>query len=145
MQAMVMVPGHAYRLDWRHVKQDARMYGAWLWHTTAVTHGLIEQMAQMAFCMRHHNATQRLASWLLISLAQSGDSSLSLPVNTLPWSIRQCAESLPAVLTALQNQQGIEVRGAVLHVLDEARLAGAACRCHTMVTHSIAERQPRPL
>jgi hypothetical protein len=145
MQAMVMVPGNAYRLDWSHVKQDAHVYGAWLWHTTAVTHGLIEQMAQMAFCMRHHNATQRLASWLLISLAHSGDSSLCLPVDALPLSIRQRTETLPAVLTALQNQQALEVQGATLRVLDAGRLAGAACRCHTMVTHAIAARQPRPL
>jgi hypothetical protein len=75
MQAEVMVAGHACRLDWSQVKQDDRVYGLWLWHTTVVTHGLIEQMAQTAFCVRHHNATQRLASWLLIALAQHGEPS----------------------------------------------------------------------
>ena len=28
MQAEVMVAGHAYRLDWSQVKQDAQVYGA---------------------------------------------------------------------------------------------------------------------
>ena len=47
MQAVVMISGHAYRLDWTQLKQDTHVYGTWLWHTTVVTHGLIEQMAQI--------------------------------------------------------------------------------------------------
>ena len=145
MQAEVMVAGHACRLDWSQVKQDDRVYGLWLWHTTVVTHGLIEQMAQTAFCVRHHNATQRLASWLLIALAQHGEPSLHLPLDAVPLSIRQPAHSWAAVLDTLQNQQAIEVHGADFRVLDAGRLAGAACRCHTMVTHSAGQRQLRPL
>ncbi|PUE19873.1 hypothetical protein B9Z38_02600 [Limnohabitans sp. MMS-10A-160] len=145
MQAVVMVPGHVYRLDWSQVKQDAHVYGHWLWHTTVITHGLIEQMAQTAFCVRHHNATQRLASWLLIALAQHGGSSLQLPLDAVPLSIRQPTHSWADVLDTLQNQQAIEVHGAGMRVLDAGRLAGTACRCHTMVTHSAEQRQPRPL
>jgi hypothetical protein len=145
MQAEVMVAGHACRLDWSQVKQDDRVYGPWLWHTTVVTHGLIEQMAQTAFCVRHHNATQRLASWLLIALAQHGGSSLHLPLDAVPLSIRQPTHSWTDVLDTLQNQQAIEVHGAGMRVLDAGRLAGTACRCHTMVTHSAEQRQPRPL
>jgi hypothetical protein len=145
MQAVVMVPGHVYRLDWSQVKQDAHVYGQWLWHTTVITHALIEQMAQTAFCVRHHNATQRLASWLLIALAQHGGSSLQLPLDAVPLSIRQPTHAWADVLDTLQNQQAIEVQGAGIRVLDAGRLAGTACRCHTMVTHSAEQRQPRPL
>lgn len=145
MQAVVLVPGHACRLDWSQVKQDPTLYGPWLWHATAVTHGLIEQMAQTAFCMRHHNATQRLASWLLISLAQYGGASLSLAMDVLPVSMRQPAQALQDALSALQDQQAIQVQDGVVHVIDAACLAGVACRCHTMVKPSVAERQPQPL
>jgi hypothetical protein len=145
MQAVVMVAGHAYRLDWSQVKQDDHVYGPWLWHTTVVTHGLIEQMAQTAFCVRHHTATQRLASWLLISLAQHGGASLHLPLDSVPLSICQPASSWDVVLDTLQNQQAIEVRREGMRVLDVARLAGAACRCHTMITHAVDQRQPPPL
>jgi len=145
MQAVVMISGHAYRLDWTQLKQDTHVYGTWLWHTTVVTHGLIEQMAQTAFCVRHHNATQRLASWLLTSLAQHGGTSLHLPVDAVPLSIRQPMSSWHEVLDKLQNQQAIEVQDTAIHVLDAMRLAGAACRCHTMVKPSVAQRQPLPL
>ena len=145
MQAAVMVAGHAYRLDWSQLKQDAHVYGPWLWHTTVVTHELVEQMAQTAFCVRHHTATQRLASWLLISLAQHSSASLLLPLDAVPLSIRQPVSSWDVVLDTLQNQQAIEVQEACVRVLDAARLAGAACRCHTMVTHAVAQRQPLPL
>ena len=145
MQAVVLVPGHACRLDWSQVKQDVNLYGPWLWRATAVTHGLVEQMAQTAFCVRHHNATQRLASWLLISLAQYGGASLSLAMHALPMSMRQQAKALQSALSALQEQQAIEVQDGVVHVIDAERLAGVACRCHTMVKSSVAERQPLPL
>lgn len=145
MQAVVMVSGYAYRLDWSQLKQDDQVYGAWLWHTTVVTHGLIEQMAQTAFCVQHHNATQRLASWLLISLAQYGGTSLHLPLDVVPLSIRQTMPAWRGALDTLQNQQAIAVPDATIRVLDAGRLVGAACRCHTMVTHSVASQQPQPL
>ena len=145
MQAEVMVAGHAHRLDWSQVKQDAQVYGAWLWHTTVVTHGLIEQMAQTAFCVRHHSATQRLASWLLIALAQYGGPSLQLPLDAVPLSIRQPTPAWAAVLDTLQNQQAIELQGTALRVMDAGRLAAAACRCHTMVKHAVDQRPPPPL
>ncbi len=145
MQAEVLVPGHACRLDWTQVKQDAKLYGRWLWHATAVTHGLVEQMAQTAFCVRHHNATQRLASWLLISLAHYGGVSLSLAMDAFPLSMRQQAKALQNALGTLQEQQAIQVLDGGVHVTDAGRLASVACRCHTMVKPSVAERQPLPL
>lgn len=109
------------------------------------TSSLIEQMAQTAFCMRHHNATQRLASWLLIRLAQYGGGSLSLAMDALPVSMRQPAQALQDALSALQDQQTVQVKGGGVHVIDAACLANVACRCHTMVKPSVAEPQPLPL
>ncbi|MGV0960225.1 MAG: Crp/Fnr family transcriptional regulator [Limnohabitans sp.] len=145
MQASVMVPGHAYRLDWARLKQDKDLYGRWLWHTTAVTHGLIEQMAQTAFCARHHNATQRLASWFLMCLSQYGGSSLRLSLDVLPASLRQRPQAMQTALDVLQNQQAIEVQEAAVHVRDAQRLAGVACRCHSMVMPPVVEPRPPPL
>lgn len=145
MQAAVIVPGYAYRLDWSSIKQDPGLYGSWLWRTTAVTHGLIEQMAQTAFCANHHNATQRLASWLMICLAQYGGASLIMPLDVVPASLRQQAQAFEMALDVLEKQQAIQVEDAKVRVIDAKRLAGVACRCHTMVTRSVAERQPRPL
>ncbi len=145
MKTVVMVPGYAYRLQWSCVQQDEGMYAPWLWHTTTATHGLIQQMAQMAFCVQYHRATQRLASWLLMCLAQCSSADLRLPLMHLPASIRQGADNFQTALSALENQGALELRDEGLQSMNAALLAAAACRCHTMVTHSAEQRQPRPL
>jgi hypothetical protein len=145
MYAVVMVPGQAYRLDWSLVKQDPERYGNWLWRTAVVTHGLIEQMAQTAFCVRYHTPVQRLASWLLMALAQYGAVPLRLPLETLPDSIRQGTETWAQTLGALEALQAIALVGESLQVLDPDRLAAAACRCHTQVTSAADAPRPRPL
>ncbi|MGV0984449.1 MAG: hypothetical protein ACOYB2_07825 [Limnohabitans sp.] len=145
MQAVVMEPGQAYRLDWSRMKQSPKLYNTWLWRLTSVIHGLIEQMAQTAFCATHHNTTQRLSSWLLICLAQHGGTSLTLPLDVLPTSLRQQEQALQAALNHLQSIRAIALSDAGVQVLDAERLARVACRCHNMVTHDIAQRQPQPL
>lgn len=145
IKAMVMVPGHAYRLDWSSLKQGTKLYGTWVWYLTSVIHGLIEQMAQTAYCAQHHNATQRLASWLLVCLAQHGGASLTVPQDLLPASLRQQESALQIALNQLETTQALGLSDAGVHVLDAKRLARVACLCHTMVIHDIAERQPRPL
>lgn len=144
MRATVIVAGQAQRLDWSWVQTSTDLYAPWLWHTTAATHGLIQQMAQTAFCVRHHSATQRLASWLLMCLAQHGGPSLSLPLSALPGSLAIDTDGASALL-ALEKQRAIMLQGDRMLVLQAERLAGVACRCHAMVRHSSAWRPPRPL
>lgn len=145
MHAVVIVPGQAYRIDWTQVKQEPQRYADWLWHTTVVTHGLIEQMAQTAFCVRHHTPVQRLASWLLMASGQFVGASLRLPLEALPASISQRSESRNQTLRTLQALQAMALEGDSLQVLDAQRLAAAACRCHTRVTSAVAVPRPRPL
>ena len=144
MRAMVIVAGHAFRLDWSRVQASTDLYAPWLWHTTAATHGLIQQMAQTAFCMRHHHPTQRLASWLLMCLAQHGKPSLSLPLSALPGKVATDYDGVQA-LQALEKQNAIALQGDTMQVVQAERLAGVACRCHAMVRHTTALRPPRPL
>ena len=137
IQSHVMVPGQAYRLDWSVVAQDPARYTAWLWHTTAATHGQMEQMAQTAFCVQHHHATQRLASWLLMCLAQYGGDDLVLPLACLPASILASAADLQNTLQTLESQGALAWRDAHIEQLHAGRLVALACRCHTMVRHTV--------
>lgn len=145
MQTMVMVPGHAYRLDWSAVRSHVDQYSAWLWHTTAATHGLMQQMAQTTFCVQNHHATQRLASWLLTCLAQYGGANLALPLALLPASIRQSVDDFQGAVLALEVQGAIELREAHIEQLHPERLAAVACRCHTMVKHTVDVPPLQPL
>ena len=145
METVVMVPGYAYRLEWSCVQQDEGLYASWLWHTTAATHALIQQMAQTSYCVKYHNTTQRLASWLVMCLAQYGGTDLRLPLTHFPASIRQVADTFQIAVSALENQGAIVLRDACIQNLNAERLAAAACRCHSMVTHANEVPQPRPL
>jgi hypothetical protein len=145
MQTMVMVPGHAYRLDWSAIRAHVDQYSAWLWHTTAATHGLMQQMAQTTFCVQNHHATQRLASWLLTCLVQYGGDHLALPLALLPASIRQSVDDFQGAVLALEVQGAIELREAHIVQVHPERLAAVACRCHTMVRHTVDVPPLQPL
>ncbi|MEY4733691.1 MAG: hypothetical protein RLZZ464_1757 [Pseudomonadota bacterium] len=145
MQIWVMVPGYGCRLDWADIRAHAPQYSAWLWHTTAATHGLVQQMAQTAFCVQHHHATQRLASWLLMCLAQYGGDDLVLPLACLPASILASAADLQNTLQTLENQGALAWRDAHIEQLHAERLVALACRCHTMVKHTADAPPLQPL
>ena len=145
MQVQVMVPGYAYRLDWDVIRSQTDRYCAWLWHTTAATHGLIEQMAQTTFCVQHHQATQRLASWLLMCLAQYGGGDLALPLAFLPISIRQSVDDFQSAVLALETQGAMTLLESRVERLNAERLAAVACRCHTMVKHTVDVPPLQPL
>ena len=145
MQAVVMVPGYAYRLDWADIRAHAQPYSDWLWHTTAATHGLMEQMAQTTFCVLHHHARQRLASWLLMCLAQYGGHDLVLPLAYLPASMRVEGGDGLSALRALESQGALVLSGAHIGQLHAERLAALACRCHAMVKHTVVVPPLQPL
>jgi hypothetical protein len=145
MQVSVMVSGYALRLDGAVIRAQADRYAACLWHITTATHGLIEQMAQTTFCVQHHAATQRLASWLLMCLAQYGGENLALPLVYLPTSIRTSVADFQSALQSLESQGAFVLRGEHIEQLCAIGLAAAACRCHTMVKHTVVEPPPQPL
>ena len=144
MQSVVLVPGHAYRLDWMGIKAQAQ-YPAWLWHTTAATHGLMEQMAQTAYCVQHHQTTQRLASWLLMCLAQYGGDDLVLPLAFLPASLRHREDDFQVAVLALEAQAAMSLREEHIQQLHAERLAAVACRCHAVVRHTADVPPLQPL
>jgi len=145
MQTAVMVPGHAYRLNWAGIRAHAQQYSAWLWHTTAATHGQMEQMAQTAFCVQHHQATQRLASWLLMCLAQYGGDDLALPLALLPALIRHDEDDFQVAVLALEAQAAMALRDEHIQHLHADRLAAVACRCHAVVRHTADVPPLQPL
>lgn len=145
MQAVVMVPGYAYRLDWADIRAHAQQYSAWLWHTTGATHGLMAQMAQTTFCGLHHPVRQRLASWLLMCLAQYGGHDLELPLAMLPASMQVSEVDGLSALRALDAQGALALRNTHIAQLDAERLAAVACRCHAVVRHTVAEPPLQPL
>lgn len=131
MNAHVMAPGRAYRVDWTAVRNDPTRYAKWLWHAAAATQGLIQQMAQWSFCVQHHTPVQRLASWLLHCWAQS--PQFQLPRHAMPPAMRQCLEALPSEAFHAQLQPDFEVCEGFLPAVVPQHLQALACTCHQKI------------
>lgn len=143
MQAHVLVPGRAWRLDWQHIQHDPELHAKCLWHISASAQGLIRQMAQMAFCARHHDATQRLANWLLVCQGQFAAPGLTLVQADLPdWL---CQAGLSDGLQGLQACGAIALQGQTIEALDEGRLKALACRCHEALQPTVQPTLQPPL
>jgi hypothetical protein len=134
MQAHVMAPGQAYRIDWALVCNDPKRHATWLRHTMAATHGLIGQMAQWAFCVQHHTAEQRLASWLLHCWAQSPRAELQLHIQSLPLSIQQLLTQIQGRTAQASHAWGFEIHEGRLQIGAPQGLMARACPCHQQIT-----------
>lgn len=136
VQAHVVSPGRAYRLDWVVVNEDPDRFAPWLWHAAAAAQSLIGQMAQWSFCAQHHSPSQHLASWLLYGLAQSPKAELTIRLQGLPPGIWQLlAASVLAVPEAVASPAYV-LDGDVLRITDPEQLAAGACSCHARMAHS---------
>lgn len=130
MQTRVMVSGQAYRMNWDEVRADSKRHAMWLRYTLAATQGLISQMAQWAFCVQHHTAEQRLASWLLHCWAQSPRAELDLPIQSLPLSIQQLLTQMQASTADMSHAWGFEIHQGRLQTSSPQGLMARACTCH---------------
>ena len=140
MQTRVMVSGQAYRMNWEEVRADSKRHAMWLRYTLAATQGLIGQMAQWSYCVQHHTAEQRLASWLLHCIAQSSNAELNVEISSLPLAIRQLLVPLqPGMSQPGMSQPGIfrhahdwgvEIQDGCLRTTAPNLLRARACSCH---------------
>lgn len=143
LQADVMVPGHALRVDWRPVREDPQRYGAWLWATTSATQALIRQMALWALCAGQHTPTQVVASWLLTCGMQSSQTDLRLNWMALPPAVRLAIQGMQASPTDMPLLQSVEVIDGVLQASDWLQLRTLACSCHQHMAVQTAMAPPQ--
>ncbi|PUE61670.1 hypothetical protein B9Z45_04660 [Limnohabitans sp. 2KL-17] len=134
IQAHVMASGQAWRMDWAQIRKDPQRYTTWLRHAMAATQGLIGQMAQWSFCVQHHTAEQRLASWLLYCWAQSSRTRLDLHIQSLPLSIRHSLIQMQECATDTSHSWGFEMHEGWLQASVPQGLMARACSCHQQMT-----------
>jgi hypothetical protein len=135
MQAHVMAAGQAYRLDWNAARDDPKRHVKWLRYSMAATQALIGQMAEWAFCVQHHTAQQRLASWLLHCIAQSSKAELKVDISSLPLAIRQLLAPLQHGvcqhgISQPSHDWGFEIQNGCLRTTAPSLLRAQACSCY---------------
>jgi CRP-like cAMP-binding protein len=90
-------------------------------------------------CKALHDVTARLARWLLLACARTGEDHLPLTQEDMAVVLGVQRTTLNAAAMHLRADGAIRYSRGALQVLDVARLEAAACECYR---HPMGDLQP---
>jgi len=137
-EAVVLMPGHAYRLSAALMQHEFERWGALPRLLMRYTQALITQTGQSAVCNRHHSLEQRLCRWILSCLDRLPASEVTITQEVIGKLLGTRRESITAVAAALQRQGLIRCRRGRIAVFDRLQLEARACECYAVVKREYA-------
>ncbi len=90
-------------------------------------------LAQVAGCLRLHEAEERLARWLLMAQDRTGHDQLDFTQEFLAEMLGARRATVTLVAGALQRAGLIEYRRGRVKILDRTNLEAAACDCYPIL------------
>lgn len=132
-RAVVQSAGAAFSLPRDIMKQEFDTHGRLMELLLHYTQALITQMAQTAVCNRHHNVSQQLCRWLLMSLDRLPGSSLLMTQELIANMLGVRREGVTEAAGKLQKLGLITYRRGKIEVLDRAKLEDLCCECYAVV------------
>jgi CRP-like cAMP-binding protein len=94
---------------------------------------VIGQVGQSAICNRFHNAKQRLARWLLMTMDRAHTRELPLTHEFLSCMVGGPRSAVTEAAAALRDCGAIDYRRGKVTVLSLPRLRQQACECYDAV------------
>ena len=94
---------------------------------------MIFQVGQSAICNRFHNAKQRLARWLLMTVDRAGVRDLPLTHEFISAMVGGPRSAVTEAAAALRDSGAIDYRRGMLTIRDLERLEREACECYAAV------------
>lgn len=94
---------------------------------------MIFQVGQSAICNRFHNAKQRLARWLLMTIDRAGVRELPLTHEFISAMVGGPRSAVTEAASALRDSGAIDYRRGMLTVRNVERLEQEACECYAAV------------
>jgi len=137
-RAVVLSPGHAYRLRGHLLMQEFDRFGGrrnGKLHDLLLryTQALITQMAQTAVCNRHHSVDQQLCRWLLMCLDRLPSNELTMTQELIAHMLGVRREGVTEAAGKLQRAGLIDYRRGHITVLDRPGLEARVCECYQVV------------
>ncbi len=137
-RAVVLSPGHAYRLRGHLLMQEFDRFGGrrnGKLHNLLLryTQTMITQMAQTAVCNRHHSIDQQLCRWLLICLDRLPGNELTMTQELIANMLGVRREGITEAAGKLQRAGLIDYRRGHITVLDRPGLEVRVCECYQVV------------
>ncbi|MBP6515130.1 MAG: Crp/Fnr family transcriptional regulator [Steroidobacteraceae bacterium] len=131
--AVVLVAGHAYRLERHLLVKEFNRSGLFQRLLLRYTQALITQMTQTAACNRHHSLEQRLCRWLLLVADRSPGRELVMTHELVAGMLGVRREGVTEAAGRLQAAGCISYRRGHISVLDRSGLEARACECYAVV------------
>ncbi|MGJ7456814.1 Crp/Fnr family transcriptional regulator [Halomonas sp. MA07-2] len=132
-RAIVQSAGSAYRLKRPLLKSEFYRAGPLQDLLLRYTLALINQMAQIAVCNRHHCLDQKLCRWLLLSLDRLPTNELVMTQELIASMLGVRREGVTASAGKLQKAGLISYHRGRIIILDRPGLEGRACECYQVV------------
>ena len=130
---MTQVEGKALRAPTDVLMKTLRDCGQFHDRLLVYSESLIFQIGQSAICNRFHNAKQRLARWLLMTLDRAGLRELPLTHEFISAMVGGPRSAVTEAAAALRISGAIDYRRGMLTVRDLKRLQQEACECYVAV------------
>ena len=130
---VAQVAGHAWRSPTEAVTRHLKECGELHERLLAYSGTMIFQMGQSAICNRFHNAKQRLARWLLLTMDRAGARDLPLTHEFISSMVGGPRSAITEAASALREAGAIDYRRGLVSVADQERLQREACECYAAV------------
>ncbi len=127
------VAAKAWRLPTDVITRQLRDCGDLHERLLSYSESVIFQIGQSAICNRFHNAKQRLARWLLMTVERAGTRELPLTHEFISYMVGGPRSAVTEAASALRDSGAIDYRRGFVMVRDPARLEQEACECYAAV------------
>ena len=142
-RAIVQIPGCAYRLIARRLKEEFRRQGQMQLLLLRYTQSLLTQMAQTAVCNRLHSVDQQLCRWLLLSLDRIASNQLRMTQESIANMLGVRREGVTIAAAKLQKLGVIRYSRGVVTVLNRQELEHLCCECYAVVKRETDRLRPK--
>ena len=133
-RAIVQSAGGAYRLSAKHVQAEFNLPEPEFRRLMLrYTQALITQMAQTAYCNRHHSIVEQLCRWLLLSLDRLDSNKLVMTHELIANMLGVRREGVTAAAGTLFRAGAIEYHRGRITAINRDKLEEMCCECYAVV------------
>lgn len=138
---VTQVSGRAWRMPTEVLTKQIRDCGELHERILRYSETVILQVGQSAICNRFHNAKQRLARWLLMTVDRAGTKQLPLTHEFISYMVGGPRSAVTEAAAALRDSGAIDYRRGLVHIRDEERLKQESCECYAAVQSVLNQEQ----
>jgi CRP-like cAMP-binding protein len=138
---VTQVSGSAWRMPTEVLTRQIRDCGDLHERILGYSESVILQIGQSAICNRFHNAKQRLARWLLMTVDRAGTRQLPLTHEFISYMVGGPRSAVTEAAAALRDSGAIDYRRGLVNVRDVDRLQEESCECYGVVHGVMPLRQ----